>query len=205
MQLSGIYAITENAVDSDLNLVQKVQQALEGGISLLQYRSKSADRDSKLRSAVALRQICADYQVPLIINDDVELCLAAGASGVHLGQRDGDIQQAVQALGPGHIVGVTCHDSIPVALKAQRQGATYVAFGRFYSSPTKPEAPPAPLAVLTAAKTKLAIPVVTIGGINAENGQAAIEAGADMLAVISYLFSADDIQQRAQRLSELFK
>lgn len=203
MNLRGIYAITDSALTPGNELLPAVEQALAGGISLLQYRNKSDDRQHLLSQARALQKLCADYDVPLLINDDVELCLAVGAAGVHLGQQDTDIQKAREALGQQAIIGVTCHADLQLAEQAQQAGASYVAFGRFFPSRTKPDASAAPLEVLSRARERLSLPIAAIGGITADNAEQVLEAGADLLAVINYLFSSQDVAGRARELSSL--
>ena len=205
MKLRGIYAITDSDLTPGPELLDAAEQALAGGISLLQYRDKSRDRQQRLAQAKALQELCHQFNVPLLINDDVELCLAARAAGVHLGQSDTDINQARKVLGPDAIIGITCHDDLELALTAQQQGASYVAFGRFFPSLTKPEASPAGLHILTHAQRQISIPVAEIGGIDAGNAATATAAGADLLAVINYLFSSSEITQRAKELSSLFQ
>lgn len=203
MQLSGIYAITDDILLPEPTRLEAVAAALGAGISLLQFRSKSGTRASRLKAAIELLVLCRAHHVPLIINDDVDLCLAADADGVHLGQRDAALESARTRLGPAAIIGVTCHSSVDSAVQAQLAGADYVAFGRFFDSATKPEAPPAQLEILGQAKAVLSIPIVAIGGINAENGADVLAAGADMLAVIDAIFGDD--QQVRQRTGALVR
>ena len=203
MQLSGIYAITDDILLPEPTRLKAVAAALGAGISLLQFRSKSGTRASRLKAAIELLVLCRAHHVPLIINDDVDLCLAADADGVHLGQRDAALECARTRLGPAAIIGVTCHSCVDSAVQAQLAGADYVAFGRFFDSATKPEAPPAQLAILGQAKAALSIPIVAIGGINAENGADVLAAGADMLAVIDAIFGDD--QQVRQRTGALVR
>ena len=149
-----------------------------------------------------------------MINDDLEFCAEIGAQGVHLGQRDGDCRSARAQLGPDAIIGITCHDSLTLAQTAASDGADYVAFGSFFPSVTKPEATPAALDTLSKACKQLNIPLVAIGGINADNGGSLIEAGANMLAVVHSLFGELDqsnvedirqhVKQRAEHLTALF-
>ena len=148
MQLSGIYAITDDILLPEPTRLEAVAAALGAGISLLQFRSKSGTRASRLKAAIELLVLCRAHHVPLIINDDVDLCLAADADGVHLGQRDAALESARTRLGPAAIIGVTCHSSVDSAVQAQLAGADYVAFGRFFDSATKSEAPPAQLEIL---------------------------------------------------------
>lgn len=199
---SGIYGITDDALLPGAKLLVAVEQALQSGISMLQYRSKNSSQAQCLSAATQLQALCKRYQTPLIINDNVALCQAVAAAGVHLGKSDASIEQARAALGEQAIIGVTCHDSIEGALQAQQRGASYVAFGRFFKSTSKPDAPGASLSVLPQARARLTIPIVAIGGINADNCAAVIAAGADMVAVINYLFASDDVPQRVAALNK---
>jgi thiamine-phosphate pyrophosphorylase len=202
----GVYAITDNMLlPTDQLLLMKVEAALKGGASIIQYRDKSADKQKRFRQASALLNLCANYNVPLIINDDVELAINVNAHGVHLGQDDMPILNARQKLGVHKIIGITCHDSLSLAQQAKHDGADYVAFGACFTSPTKPNARHVSCEKLTIAKKELRIPLVAIGGINSENASAIIQTGIDMIAVVSSLFAHDDVYQRAQQLSDLFK
>jgi thiamine-phosphate pyrophosphorylase len=188
--LRGIYGITDDALLSPDTVLPAIEAALLGGIKLLQYRCKSLALLDKTEQARRLLALCERFSIPLIINDDMQLCADIGANGVHLGQRDGDCATARKLLGAEAIIGVTCHDSLEKAEKAADAGADYVAFGRFFPSQTKPDASPAALEILSQAHEKIDIPIVAIGGINPENGASLIAAGADMLAVINGLFGA---------------
>jgi len=202
--LHGVYAITDENLLSGPALFAAVEEALREGLGLLQYRSKTAEWQSKCAEAAQLAGLCRQYDTPFLINDDVDLCLEIGADGVHLGQSDTKLREARQRLGANGIIGSTCHSDIHLALQAEAAGANYVAFGRFFPSLTKPNAPAASIAVLHQAKAQLSIPIVAIGGINAENGQALVTAGADMLAVIHYLFASPNIKARVEALNTLF-
>lgn len=204
MIFSGVYAITDSNLLFGNDLIESVTEALEGGISLLQYRNKDGSWQERLDEAKILQTLCADYSVPLIINDDLSLCLAIHASGIHLGQTDRAVKEVRSQLGSKAIIGVTCHSNIEAALQAQSDGADYVAFGRFFPSTTKPQASGAEISILTEAKDKLSIPVVAIGGINTENAQSVIDAGADMIAVINCLFKDNHVKPRAKLLAKLF-
>lgn len=203
MQFSGIYAITDDLLLPGQRLFAAAEDALRAGIRLLQYRSKCESANFKFDCAKKLAALCNEYQTPLIINDDIELCKMAGADGVHLGTMDGDIRSARNSLGANAIIGITCHSSIDEALQAERMGASYVAFGRFFPSITKPDAPAAELQLITQAREVLTIPIVAIGGINAENGAAVFQAGADMLAVIHAVFGGDDVTAKTLDLIKL--
>lgn len=199
--LRGLYAVTDGPRD---DLLDVCAAALDGGAALLQYRDKSADPARRLREARALQALCAARQVPLIVNDDVELALAIGAAGVHLGKDDGSISDARRRLGTRAIIGVSCYDSLPRARAAAAAGADYLAFGAFFPSPSKPHAPRAMPSLLHDARA-FGLPLVAIGGITPDNARELIDAGADMLAVISALFTAPDVRERASHFSGLFE
>jgi thiamine-phosphate pyrophosphorylase len=203
-KLRGLYLVTPDLPDT-AKLVELVRQALEGRPALLQYRSKHPDAALRREQAAALVQPCHDAGVPLIVNDDLQLALAIGADGAHLGREDGDIAAARAALGPRRILGVTCYNEWARAEAGLAAGADYVAFGAVFSSPTKPAAVHAPLALLTRAHLELRCPVAAIGGITLENAPAAVAAGADLLAVISDVFDAPDPGARAAAYAALFE
>src|SRR5262249_1182176 len=161
----------------------------DGGAVLLQYRDKTSDDARRLAEARSLAGLCARRHVALIVNDGVDLALASGAMGVHLGEDDADVASGRAKLGPRAILGVSCSDSIDRARVLAAAGADYLAFGAFHPSPTKPHARTATPALLRDAKT-LGVPLVAIGGITAANGAPLIEAGANYLAAISAVFGA---------------
>lgn len=203
MKLRGLYAITDSHLLAG-RLLPAVEAALSGGAAIVQYRDKSGDAARRLDEARALRRACRQRGVPLLINDDVELALAAGADGVHLGRGDAALQAARARLGPDAIIGATCHDSLAFAEEAWRNGASYLAFGAMYPSATKPGASAATSGTLAAAR-RFGLPVVAIGGITADNAGPVIAAGADCVAVISDLWTATDITARARAISDLFE
>lgn len=147
MKLRGLYAITDSQLLAG-KFLQYVEAALDGGVTLLQYRDKSSDEARRLREAEALHSLCERYKTQLIINDDAELAARIGV-GVHLGQTDGPLTPARALLGRQAIIGSTCHAQLELAEQAAKEGASYVAFGRFFNSSTKPGAPTASLELLT--------------------------------------------------------
>jgi thiamine-phosphate pyrophosphorylase len=196
----GLYAITDGPRD---DLVDACAAALEGGATLLQYRDKTRETARRREEASALVALAANYGVPLIVNDDVALAAAVGAAGVHLGEHDADIASARATLGTGAIVGVSCYNSIDRARALAAQGASYLAFGAFFPSPTKPHARRATTLLLHDAES-LDVPLVAIGGITHGNGGALIDAGADYLAAISAVFGAGDVREAARSFAALF-
>ncbi|WP_243042243.1 thiamine phosphate synthase [Dyella sedimenti] len=200
LQGRGLYVITDGPRP---NLLEAVAQALAGGARLLQYRDKTADHDRRLAEARAIRALCAARGIPMIVNDDVQLAIATNAAGVHLGEDDGDVAAAREALGTDAILGVSCYDSLERARRFAAMDVDYVAFGTFFPSPTKPHARRAPFELLRQSAT-LGVPRVAIGGITPDNGQPLIDAGADYLAVISAVFGDPDVRGAAARFAQLF-
>lgn len=202
-KVRGLYAITPDEPDTAL-LVQKVKAALQGGVALLQYRNKAANHKLKTQQARALLPLCRQCGVPLIINDSIKLCLTLDADGVHLGAEDGDLKEARKRLGVDKILGASCYNRIDLALQAQLAGADYVAFGACFSSDTKPNARHAPLSLFKEAKQQILVPMVAIGGITLENAVQVLQAGADAIAVVNALFSAENITETSQQLNRYF-
>jgi len=197
----GLYAIYDRTT-LGADALDRVDAVLAAGARWLQYRDKRPD--APVDALVAqLRTHTRAHGARLIINDDWRLARASGADGVHLGQSDGSVGQARAALGDGAIIGVSCSGDLEHARHAVAEGASYVSFGRFFTSRTKPDAPPAALSVLAQARP-LGVPVVAIGGIDMHNARQVIAAGADLIAVSGALFQADDSGATARRLTELF-
>jgi thiamine-phosphate pyrophosphorylase len=204
MTLRGLYVITPDEADSARleEVVRRLFAAASHACAALQYRNKSADSPTRLEQAQRLANLARRHGVPFIVNDDVELAIAVGAGGVHLGREDGDIHAARSAL-PGKLLGVSCYDAIAAARAAVGAGADYVAFGSVFPSSTKPSAVRAPLRLFGEART-LGVPLVAIGGITPQNAAEVLQAGADAIAVISAVFDAPDIGACAREFARLF-
>lgn len=204
-RLRGLYAITPDGL-AGAALVELVRAALAAArpspLAALQYRAKRAAPEQRRADARELAALCRAHGVPFIVNDDLALALEVDADGVHLGRADGDLRRARAALG-AKLLGASCYDSLERAAGAVAAGADQIAFGSVFASSTKPDAVRAPLAVLTAA-AGLGATRIAIGGITLENAAAAIDAGADCVAVISDLFEAPDIAARARAYARLF-
>lgn len=206
MKLRGLYAITDSQLLQGGKLLPYVEAALKGGARLLQYRDKSNEDARRLREAEALRDLCLRHGAQLIINDDLELAARLGV-GLHLGQQDGSLSAARALLGPRAIIGATCHGQLALAEQAAADGASYLAFGRFFDSSTKPGAPPAAPELLEQARARFAQPLVAIGGVTLDNAPDLIRRGAAMVAVIHALFAAEhasEVERRARAFSQLF-
>ena len=201
--LKGLYAITDAKL-LGTDIIEKAEQAILGGINILQYRNKNASAKQQEQEARTLAQLCDKHNIIFIINDDVELAMKVNADGVHLGQKDTHFQQARKQLGENKIIGITCNNQIELAQNAQQQGADYVAFGRFFESSTKPSAPHAELSLLTEARKLITIPIVAISGITHESAPLVLEKNVDMLAVIEGIFGKADILKSVQQFVDIF-
>jgi thiamine-phosphate pyrophosphorylase len=205
MKLRGLYAITDGQLLTG-RFLSYVEAALDGGVTLLQYRDKSSDESRRLHEASELLKLCERYKTRLIINDDAELAARLGV-GVHLGQTDGSLPDARALLGHKAIVGATCHGKLELAERAKADGASYVAFGRFFTSRTKPDAPAVPLELLAQVRSKVKLPIAVIGGITVENAPQLVAYGADLLAVVHGLFGAEtpaEVTRRAKAFNALY-
>lgn len=198
----GLYAVTP---DDGRDPVALAALALAGGAVAVQYRDKSADRARRRREARALAALCHANDAILIVNDDVELALASGAAGVHLGRDDAGCAATRARVGDALLIGVSCYASVDRAGSAVADGADYVAFGSAYHSPTKPGAAHAPLELYEDAARSLPIPVVAIGGITPANAAPLVAAGCHCVAVISGVFDAGDPRRAATEIATLFE
>jgi thiamine-phosphate pyrophosphorylase len=197
----GLYAVTPEEPDT-ARLCEMVRAALEGGARLVQYRNKSTSEPLLLEQASALLGLCRRHAVPLIVNDRVDIAERIGADGLHLGRDDGDVAAARARL-PHAILGVSCYNELGRAIQAQRDGADYVAFGRFFASTTKPGDIRASLQLVAEAKRVVSLPIVAIGGIALGNAASLVDGGVDALAVVSALFDSSDIAATARLFADL--
>ena len=204
-KLAGIYLLTPDggsrAFESVLNVVQ---QSLDAGVRVIQYRDKTADAAQRLDRASQLVAMTRAARALLIVNDDVEIAASSGADGVHIGRDDGDLTNARRRL-PTQLLGVSCYNEFDRARAAIAGGADAVAFGSMYPSVTKPAAVRAPLSLLTDART--AWPhqrIIAIGGINTDNVTAVAAAGADAAAVLDAIFGAKSPASEARELVRRF-
>ncbi|HED34467.1 MAG TPA: thiamine phosphate synthase [Gammaproteobacteria bacterium] len=206
-QLHGLYVITHEQLMPEQHFMQMAEASLAAGASILQYRDKSTDTAKRLEQAENLKKACHKHAAIFIINDDISLAKKIDADGVHLGREDLSVKEAREQLGTEKIIGVSCYNQISLAREAIDQKADYIAFGSFFNSSVKPDAAVASPNLITEIKKISDIPVCCIGGININNCKPLIESGADMLAVISEVFSSTDekhIHDRCRQLSLVF-
>ena len=199
----GLYLITPDETDT-AHLLARTAPLLAEGVAWLQYRNKTAGDALRHEQASALQSLCATAGVPLIINDDVHLAKSIGAAGVHLGEDDGDIAAARALLGAQAIIGASCYDELPLAQRAVAAGASYVAFGAFFPTRSKTGTRQASVELL-AQSASLGVPRVAIGGITPDNARSLVEAGADLVAVISGVYDAADPIAAVHAYRQLFQ
>lgn len=194
-----LYAITDGRQAADFPLEKRVEEALRGGATLVQLREKALTGDSLLAAAKAVKSVCDRYGVPLIINDSVDLALACGAAGVHLGQQDLPPAEARAFLGPDKIIGVSAR-SVEQAMRAEADGADYLGCGAVFATATKQDACTLSHETLRQICRAVTIPVVAIGGISLENAMQLKGTGVAGIAVVSAIFGQPNIQAAAEAL-----
>jgi thiamine-phosphate pyrophosphorylase len=209
MRLRGLYAITPTSLcRNPAALHAAVAAALAGGAALIQYRDKWSAPEQRRSTAASLLSLCREAGAGLILNDDAELARAIGADGVHLGASDPSVARARALLDRGALIGASCGPSLQRAHAAIDAGASYVAFGRFFESSTKPDAPAADADVLIAARRQIQVPICAIGGITPDNGAPLVALGVDLLAAVQSVFGDPDpaaVENAARRLASLFE
>ena len=203
--INGLYIITPPLPTSEpLQWFEQIRDAVRGGAKVVQFRDKSNNEHYRLDIASKLSQLCREFNIPFIINDDVNLAKKVPADGVHIGAEDVSIAHARATLGEQAIIGVSCYNQLKLAKTACHAGANYVAFGRFFPSLTKPDAVQAELCILSQAAQTIDCPIIAIGGITVDNAPSVIQEGATAIAVIEAVFSAPNTFQAAQNLQKLF-
>jgi len=192
--LTGIYAITPDNLKKD-ELYEKVDKLLQKGIRIIQYRDKLRSFEDRLIISKQLKAICQNFDSLLIINDDIQIAKEINAHGIHLGQNDISCNEARNILGSEPIVGISCQNNLQLALKAQREGADYVAFGSIFKTSTKKDVVCCSLKDLKDFVKKIEISIVAIGGINLTSFQEVKRSGVDMIAMSSELFLQKEIPE----------
>ncbi len=203
MRLRGLYVIVDPEHTAGRGPVEVCRRALAGGAMAIQWRDKRRDKGEQLADLEQLLTLCRSAGAPLIVNDHVDLALAVGADGVHVGQHDLPVAVARRLLHEGAIVG--CSTNNPdEARAAEAAGASYIAVGRIFPTTSKPNTRPADLGVITRVKAAVRAPIVAIGGITSENIAQVVAAGADAAAVIAAVGEAPAIEQAARALASGF-
>lgn len=197
-----LYAVTDRSWLGERTLPQAVEAVLKGGATFLQLREKELDQASLLAEAGELRTIAGRYHVPFVVNDSVEAALACGADGVHVGQKDLMGRDVRALIGPDKILGITAN-TVELAVAAERAGADYIGAGAVFGTTTKQDAKSLSLETLREICRAVSIPVVAIGGVNADNLPRLAGTGAAGAAVVSALFAQPDPEEAARRLRHL--
>ncbi|MBQ5335979.1 MAG: thiamine phosphate synthase [Oscillospiraceae bacterium] len=201
-KMMKLYAVTDRAWTGKQTLFEQAEAAMRGGITCLQLREKNMDKDEFLKEALEMKELCRSYNVPLIINDDPFIAVKSGADGVHIGQKDMSLKEAREITGNGMIIGVTA--ALPeLAVKAEKEGADYIGSGAVFGSTTKTDAKPLSHDVLREITASVKIPVVAIGGITRDNMIKLAGTGIAGAALVSAIFSADDIEAECRYLMTL--
>ena len=194
----SIYLVTDSNCIGERPLLECVEEALKGGVTLVQYRSKETDGGIMYKDALALRELCDKYQVPLIVNDRVDVALAVGAAGVHLGQDDLPCAVARKLVPENFIIGVSAHN-VEEALAAQKDGANYLGCGAVFGSQTKNNVSSLGLEKLKSIREAVAIPIVGIGGVTVENYAKVLATGANGAAIVSGILGVEDIKSETEK------
>ena len=201
--MAEIYAISDDILMPENLALEYAREILECGVKFFQFRSKKAVKNEKLASEIL--NLCEKFGAKFIVNDDVKFAKKIGAKAVHLGKDDEGIKEAFEILGKDAYVGISCYNDINLAINAAKNGASYVAFGSVFTSPTKPNAPKCGLEVVKEAKQILNLPVCVIGGINETNIGSLSHTKPDLIAVISAIYKDSNIKENIKNLQRIIE
>ena len=201
--MAEIYAISDDLLMPENLALEYTREILECGVKFFQFRSKKVVKNEKLASEIL--NLCEKFGTKFIVNDDVKFAKKIGANAVHLGKEDEGIKEAFEILGKNAYVGVSCYGDISLAINAAKNGASYVAFGSVFTSPTKPNAPKCDLEVVRQAKQILNLPVCVIGGINETNIGSLSYANPDFIAIISAIYKDGTIKENIKNLQKIIE
>ena len=199
-----LYAVTDAAWTGEKTLIQQVKEALEGGITFLQLREKHLSEEEFLREAVEIKRLTDQYQIPFVINDNIEIAQKAGADGVHVGQDDMPVEEVRKILGEDKIIGVSAHN-VEEAVRAEQGGANYLGVGAVHTTATKENTSAVSMEEMKKICQTVSIPVVAIGGIKKNNMNVLSGTGVDGIAVVSAIFAAKNIKEETKELLEAVK
>ena len=196
-----VYAVTDRHWLNGRTLYEVVKESLDGGVTFLQLREKDLDDENFLKEAVELKELCKEYKVPFVINDNVDIAIEMDADGVHVGQSDMEAGDVRAKLGPDKIIGVSA-GTVEEAILAEKRGADYLGVGAVFPTGSKDDAIDVPLATLKAICEAVSIPVIAIGGITQQNVSGLAGSGICGIAVISAIYAQKDIRKAAEDLKE---
>lgn len=201
--MAEIYAISDDILMPENLALEYTREILECGVKFFQFRSKKTVKNERLASEIL--NLCEKFGAKFIVNDDIKFAKKIGAKAVHLGRDDKGIKEAFEILGKNVYVGISCYNDINLATNAAKNGASYVAFGSVFVSPTKPNAPKCDLEVVKEAKQILNLPVCVIGGINETNIGSLSYAKPDLIAIISAIYKNGNIKENIKNLQKIIE
>ncbi|MBI5631776.1 MAG: thiamine phosphate synthase [Elusimicrobia bacterium] len=199
--LGRLHVITDERLILRRNFLERIRQVAASGVQIIQFREKSSLLRDRAELGQELSAQTKRLGIKLIVNDDPLLARLIKADGVHLGAVDPPVEAAHELLGPNAIIGVSCYGDLAHAIEMERRGASYVSFGAFFPSPTKPDEPLLPMEILGKARRRMTVPIVAIGGVTAANAGALMRAGADSVAVVSAAFAARNAGRAVETLN----
>lgn len=194
-----LYAVTDRTWEGEQSLYEQVEEAICGGVTMVQLREKNMTEESFLEEAIQIRELCHAHQIPLIINDQVDVALKSGADGVHVGMEDMPVEEIRRKVGKDFIIGATAK-TVEQAIAAQKAGADYLGVGAVFPSPTKKNAIRITKEQLKEITSSVSIPTVAIGGITLENMEELRGGGMDGVAVVSAIFAAKNVKKETEKL-----
>ncbi len=197
-----VYAVTDRHWLNGRTLYEVVKESLDGGVTFLQLREKDLDDENFLKEAVELKELCKEYKVPFVINDNVDIAIKMDADGVHVGQSDMEAGDVRAKLGPDKIIGVSAQ-TVEQAILAEQRGADYLGVGAVFPTGSKADADDVSLETLKAICEAVSIPVVAIGGITLENTPQLAGTGISGVAVISAIYAQEDIRKASEDLKKV--
>lgn len=197
-----LYAVTDRMWTGKQTLMEQVEEALRGGATCIQLREKELNKEDFLKEAMEMKQLCSRYQVPFIVNDEVEIAVKCGADGVHVGQKDMEAGHVREIVGENMMIGVSAQ-TVEQALAAEKAGADYLGVGAVFPTSTKLDAREVSHETLKEICEAVSIPVVAIGGINKANLLELSGSGVDGVALVSAIFAAGNIETECQELRSL--
>lgn len=203
-EMMTLYAITDRKWTGKQSLYEQVESALKGGATVIQLREKQLDEKTFLKEARELKTLCHKYNVPLIINDNIDIMLQSDADGVHVGQDDTDVKEARERIGNDKILGVSCHNP-KEAIKAVHDGANYLGVGSVFQTHTKDNVVHLTHTLLKDITSSVDVPIVAIGGISKDNIMELQGTGVNGVALVSAIFSAENIEEETKELYRLSK
>lgn len=194
-----LYAVTDQAWTGKQTLMEQVQDALKGGVTCVQFREKTLEKEAFLKEAIEMKALCNQYKVPFIVNDEVEIAVKCGADGIHVGQKDMEVGNVRAIVGENMIIGVSVQ-TVEQAVAAEQAGADYLGVGAVFNTSTKLDAKEVSFETLKRIREVVSIPIVAIGGITKSNMTQLKGTGVDGVALVSAIFAAKDIEQECRGL-----